>query len=175
MFVVDDGHIDVLVLLCPFPSHIGVRLRIHVVGWAVTKISRKMNTRGNAFVNLYQRFQGFLLAFITSDSYVSLGFLVLFLLHFVFVIGVVSKQHPFSKRTHALDACSSKTDGKVASVRFLSGCNNSRSGFPVSVCVSILFLTEANEHGFSTLASDKRHCRFCFSFEVTVCKNSVNL
>ena len=86
MFVVDDGHFDIVVILCPFPCFIGECLGEHIVWRAVPKVSRKVDTRCNSNVILDKCFQSFFLTLIAGNAYISLCFLVFVLLHFVFIV-----------------------------------------------------------------------------------------
>ena len=129
MFVVDDGYIDVVVLLGPFPSHVRECFWIHVVWWTVTEISREVDAGCNTGVDVDKRLQVLFLSFIACNAYTALSFLVFLLLHLVLIVGIITKQHSFSKCTHAFDAGTSETNGEIGSVRLFRAATTAAPAF----------------------------------------------
>ena len=175
MLVIDDGNFDVFVLLCPFPCHIRECFWIHVIWRAVSKITRKVDSRGNTSVDAYECFKFFLLAFVASNSNTSFSFFVLFFLHLVLIVRVISKKHSFSKSAHTFQISTSKANGEISTVCLLASRNNCSPCLSVSVSIGVIFLAEANEHCLSAFTTNKSHCRLCLSFEISISKNTVDL
>ena len=126
-------------------------------------------------MNLDERLQCFFLTFIACNSYITLCFLIFFLLHLVVIVGIITQQHTFCESAHAFDARSSKAYSEIGTMGLLASSNDCSTGLAVRMNISISFFSKTNEHRFSTLASKQCHRRFRFSFEVSISEYSVNL
>ena len=175
MFVVDDGHIDIVVLLGPFPSHVRECFRVHVVWWTVAEISREVDAGCNTGVDVDKRLQVLFLTFIACNAYTALSFLVFLLLHLVLIVGVIAKQHSFCERSHAFDAGTSEANGEIGSVRLLSSSDNGSTSLSVSVDISIVFFSETDEHCFSTFTPNEGHGGLWLALEIAVSEDTVDL